>query len=111
MTTKVNFRTLTIENAVKNNGRNTKTIAFLSGRTLPKLRMSNYTIDLFSLRTRLEQMAEGSILVFGRATEHCDIVLSHTDRTVSRIHCYVKKNTASEYEIVDCSLNGTQVIL
>lgn len=110
MTTTLNFRQVTIENEVKRNGRSSKVIAVLSGRVLPKLQMSAYTIDLFNLQQRLNNLKDGSIIVFGRSDKFCDIVVSNCDDTVSRIHCYIRKK-GNVFELFDCSLNGTQVIL
>ncbi len=110
MATTLNFREVSIKNEVKNNGREAKLIAKFSGRILPKLQISAYTIDLFNLQQRLNNLKDGSILVFGRSDEFCDIIVSNYDRTVSRIHCYIRKN-GNGFELFDCSLNGTQVIL
>lgn len=105
-----NFREVSIKNKVKNNGREVKFIAELSGRVLPVLKISVYKIDLFNLQQRLANLKDGSIIVFGHDNEFCDIVVSKCDRTVSRIHCYIKRN-GNVFELFDCSLTGTQVIL
>ncbi len=110
MTTTLNFREVSIKNEVKNNGREAKLIAEFSGRILPTLKISNYKIDLFNLQQRLNNLKDGSIIVFGRSDKFCDIIVSNYDRTVSRIHCYIRKN-GNGFELFDCSLNGTQVIL
>ena len=105
-----NLQELIIQNEVENNNRTCKCIAVLTGRFLPKLCMANnYTIDLLSMQKRLQDLDEGGWIVFGRDRAFCDIIVSNTDRTISRVHCYIKK-CENKFQIFDCSLNGTRVV-
>lgn len=109
MNTQVNFRETQIRNEVKNNNRTCKTIARITGSSLPKLRIASYTVDLAAIQQQLQNLNEGSIFVLGRKHGFCDFIVSPSDLEVSRIHCFIKK-CKNELQIVDCSLNGTTVV-
>ncbi len=104
-----NNRFTALRETITANGRSIKCIAVMSGRSLPRLKMSNYSVDLFQLQERISQMNEGDCIVFGRSKEDCDIIVSEADRTVSRIHCMLRKE-GKELRLYDCSLNGTSIV-
>ena len=107
---KMGFREMNIQYKVEENGRECRVIAVLSGNFLPKLRISVHEVDLSGLEQRLRTLGVWDIIVLGRNPEFCDVVVSENDRSVSCIHCYIRRRGV-RFEVVDCSLNGTQVII
>ncbi len=84
-----------------------RSFLLLSSAQDTKLSVNGHIVTI-SKKT-LEKMSENDLLVGGRSSM-CDIIVAPEDKCVSRIHFYVVKQE-DKYLFIDCSLNGTQLLL
>ncbi len=104
------MKTSELFKTVKNNGRDAKVLGIYPINTMPRIVVfGGRNIELSMFENHLRNIPEGTSITFGRKGFGADFWIGQDNR-YSRIHFAIVKIGEEMCQVIDCSLNGTEII-